>query len=261
MDDLEDSLKRLFQDPRLDMRVAPGAEQKVVAGARRVRRNRIALVTSAGVLSLAVLAGGTFLLARPAGPETTGVAGQPSDLPVESSEPTTTVETPQTTTTNRGATPSSSAATHRAETTSSQTTVLRPPQASLSIGPTGFGSLVLGMSEADLANTNSTRPMVVAESNASCVSYRLADVPATLTVSKRYGLVSIAVTEAAQTPERMSIGSPEAAVRSTYRAAASAPGTFSAIAPGNSAALYQFRFTDGKVSEIALVSRKQDCPG
>jgi hypothetical protein len=134
MDELEESLKRLFQDPRLDMRAAPDADEKVVAGARRVRRNRIAMITSAGVMSLAVLAGGTFLLASPAGPEPIGPAVQPSDLPIESSINSPTSErapdqlpSPATTTTR--STPIAPAA-------PTSTKAQRPPGATVTDAPT-----------------------------------------------------------------------------------------------------------------------------
>jgi hypothetical protein len=86
--DLEDELTRLFQDERLDVRVAADAEQTVVAGARRVRRRRIALVSAAGVLSVSALAAGAVFLVRPTptptevgGPQLTITSSTPSPVP------------------------------------------------------------------------------------------------------------------------------------------------------------------------------------
>src|SRR5688572_12165679 len=137
MDDLEDSLKRLFQDSRLDMRVAPDAENTVVRGARRVRRRRITMISTAGVMSLAVLAGGTFLLARPA-PQPTEVATQPTDLPITTTSPTTTSPATQ-------HPPAPPQLTEPTPATSSTTEAGGPPSsrpaeptAVTSLGPTGF---------------------------------------------------------------------------------------------------------------------------
>jgi hypothetical protein len=250
MDDLEDSLKRLFQDSRLDMRVAPDAENTVVRGARRVRRRRITMISTAGVMSLAVLAGGTFLLARPA-PQPTEVATQPTDLPITTTSPTTT-ERPT-------VAPSQQPTEPTPATTSSTTEAGEPPSsrpaeptAVTSLGPTGFGSFRIGMTEEQVTTT---RQAQVVSGTSSCSTYRIQDMTgtSTLTVSKRFGLVAIALTAQATTPERITIGSTEDQVRTTYRT------TVSTTVPGNPNADYRFRYTAGKVSEITLVAKQQDC--
>ncbi|MBP2321718.1 hypothetical protein JOF56_002103 [Kibdelosporangium banguiense] len=254
MDELEDSLKRLFRDSRLDIQVAPGADSAVVSGARRVRRRRIAMISAAGVMSLAVLAGGTFLLARPA-PQQNQVANQPTDLPlVTATSPTSATDTPKDVPAAPSVAPSST-------TTSVTTPRSRPveqapgtPTVVASFGPTTYGPFRLGMTDAQLTATSGieTEPM---SDSASCFRYRVSGTPeiAALTVSKRYGLVAITVNASAQTPQNITIGSTEAQVRAAYGA------TITTTVPGNTSANFQFRYTDGKVSEMTLASKTQDC--
>jgi hypothetical protein len=255
MDDLEDSLKRLFQDSRLDMRVATDAEEAVVRGARRVRRRRVAMISTAGVMSLAVLAGGTFLLARPA-PQPTEVATQPTDLPITTTEPTPPTEqspqeaqpSPPTTTTT--------STTNQTPPSSRPGQTPGPPTAVVAIGPTGYGTFRLGMSEAQLTASRKEIQAEPVSDAASCARYRTQGTTdtSTLTVSRRHGLVAITVTTNAQTPQGITIGSTDAQVNSTYRS------TLTVTVPDNPNANFQFRYTDGKVSEITLAAKQSDCP-
>lgn len=82
--DLDDELRRLFQDDRLEIQVKPGADEAVVTGARRLRRRRVAMASAASTLAVAtVVAGGVAL---------SGVAG-PTDLPPAASSVLTTTTT------------------------------------------------------------------------------------------------------------------------------------------------------------------------
>jgi hypothetical protein len=252
-DDLEDSLKRLFQDSRLDMRVAPAAAEKVVRGARRVRRRRVALISSVGVMSLAVLAGGTFLLARPA-PQPTEVATQPTDLPITTT--TTTAPTELATVAPPPPTLAPTSTTKVQEPATSRPAAELPaaPTGRTDLGPTGFGGYQLGMTESQLGATGQA-PEATPAGQSSCVTYRIKGMPdaSTLTVSKRYGLVTITLSADATTPQGITIGSTEDQVRATYR-------TTPATVPQNPNAEYRFRFTAGKVSEITLAAKTSDCP-
>ncbi|MGH3863358.1 hypothetical protein [Actinokineospora sp.] len=62
---LDDELQRLFADERLDVPVRPGATEAVVAGARRVRRRRVATAAVGGAAALSLLAGTAIVLAKP----------------------------------------------------------------------------------------------------------------------------------------------------------------------------------------------------
>lgn len=255
MDDLEDSLKRLFQDSRLDVHAAPDAEKTVVRGARRVRRRRVAMISSVGAMSLAVLAGGTFLLARPA-PQSNEVATQPTDLPITTTTSTDPTELP----TVAPAPPTliTSSTTKPEEPVTSRPAAELPaaPTGRTDLGPTGYGTFQLGMTEAQLGATRQApgATPTPTETNA-CGTYRIRGMSdtSTLTVSKRYGLVGIALSADATTPQGITIGSTEDQARATYRATP-------ATVPENPNAEYRFRFTAGKVSEITLAAKTSDCP-
>jgi len=83
--DLEDELKRLFADERLTVQVPADAEKTVVAGAKRIRRRRPALVSAAGVVAAAAVVTGTLMLPHGPDPAPT-IAGAPP-LSVTSSVP------------------------------------------------------------------------------------------------------------------------------------------------------------------------------
>ncbi|MET1076288.1 MAG: hypothetical protein ABWY11_26835, partial [Umezawaea sp.] len=61
--DLDDELRRLFRDERLDIQVKPGADQAVVTGARKVRRKRMMLASAGGTFAVAALVAGGIALA------------------------------------------------------------------------------------------------------------------------------------------------------------------------------------------------------
>ncbi|CAM3992898.1 hypothetical protein KIPE111705_35145 [Kibdelosporangium persicum] len=259
--DLEDELNRLFHDERLDMRVAPDAETHVVAGARRVRRRRVALMSAAGVLSAAVLAGGAFVLARPT-PPSNGIAQQPT-LPIE----TTSSPTPTGAPSSSGPTESStrpevqapSAGTSRpAAPTAGTRSTTPPPSATIPspvglaiLGPSGVGRMRLGMTEEQLLATSQVHSPE--RSSAGCALYTSKTATGTVHLSADKTVVAFAFTSGVVTPERVTIGSPEEAVRAAY----SGMTGNSVRAPGNANATYEFTFIGGKVSKIALVAAQQ----
>ncbi|WP_258344832.1 hypothetical protein [Saccharopolyspora gregorii] len=66
MGDLDDELRRMFADDRLEVPVRTGAEWSLVAGARRRRKRQTTLAAVGGVLAMGVLfGGGAVLVARP----------------------------------------------------------------------------------------------------------------------------------------------------------------------------------------------------
>jgi hypothetical protein len=83
--DLEDELKRLFADERLTVQVPADAEKTVVAGAKRIRRRRTALVSAAGVVAAAAVVTGTLMLTH--GPDTAPTIDGGPPLSVTSSVP------------------------------------------------------------------------------------------------------------------------------------------------------------------------------
>jgi len=81
--DLDDELRRLFQDQRLDIPVKAGADDAVVTGARRVRRNRRMLASAGSAFAVAALVAGGIALAG---------LGSPTSLPPASTSTATTTE-------------------------------------------------------------------------------------------------------------------------------------------------------------------------
>jgi hypothetical protein len=85
--DLDDELRRLFQDQRLDIPVKPGAEHAVVTGARRVRRRRTALAGAGSAFAVAALVAGGVALAGLGGSSSMPPAGPPPTATAEQTAP------------------------------------------------------------------------------------------------------------------------------------------------------------------------------
>jgi hypothetical protein len=224
--DLEDELKRLFQDDRLDVQVAADAEKIVVAGARRTYRRRTALISAAGVLSAAVLATGTVTLTG--GPEQSTVADRPSlsittgpssvvpsglppgtEAPAKPNSAPTSVSSP-----GVGDPPTITKSTVKGPTASPS----HPPASSVTatlIGSQSYGPFTLGMSDADvqaLIQANGVK------TSAGCSVYQIPGQNGSqLVVSPTKGLVTIApVASKLTTPQGVGIGSTPEQVKAKY---------------------------------------------
>ncbi|MFC0115835.1 hypothetical protein [Kibdelosporangium aridum] len=259
--DLEDELNRLFKDERLDMRVAPDAETHVVAGAKRVKRRRVAMMSAAGVLSAAVLAGGAFVLAQPS-PQSSQIANQPTDLPVDnpsspSEAPPSSATTEQSTlpaappNTSRPVEPAPGTVRNPPKTTS---TTVPPIAPAATLGPNGFGNMRLGMTEEELLATGQVQGTQKPPTT-GCTSYTTKTAGGTVWVSPDSGVVAFVFRSGVATPERVGIGSTLEAVKATYPDFSGN----SAKVPGNASAKYQFSITGGKVSGLNLLAAQQDC--
>ncbi|RSM65340.1 hypothetical protein DMH04_49200 [Kibdelosporangium aridum] len=260
--DLEDELNRLFKDERLDMRAAPDAETHVVAGAKRVKRRRVAMMSAAGVLSAAVLAGGAFVLAQPS-PQSSQMANQPTDLPVDNPSSAPSQAPPSSTTTEMSTLPSAPSATSRpVEPTpgtvrnppSATSTTVPPIAPAATLGPNGFGKMRLGMTEDELLATGQVQATQKPPTT-GCTSYATKTAGGTVWVSPDSGVVGFVFRSGVATPERVGIGSTLDAVKTAYPDFSGN----SAKVPGNASAKYQFSFTGGKVSGLNLLAAQQDC--
>jgi hypothetical protein len=265
--DLEDELTRLFQDERLDVRVAPHAEQAVVAGARRVRRRRVALISAAGVLGALAVAGGTIVLAR--GPATTDSAVPPPPLPITSSvtstspEPSASLADP----TPEGPPPTMKPSTPPEATRA--TTSISPPRTSSPspisatvLGPTGYGSLRLGMTEAQLLATGQVSAARTPGAG-TCAQYTInGQSGSRLEVSATRGLVIIDPGTAIHTPEGISEGSTVQQAKAKYADYDSQGSPVIVKVPGNPAAwFYLYPDPDGTIGQITLVGSQTECTG
>jgi hypothetical protein len=85
--DLDDELRRLFHDQRLDIPVRPGADVAVVTGARRVRRRRLALASAGSTFAVAALVAGGIALSGLGGASSMPPAGPPAVTSTVTAEP------------------------------------------------------------------------------------------------------------------------------------------------------------------------------
>ncbi len=270
MGDLEDELTRLFQDKRLDVQVAADAEKTVVAGARRVRRNRVLLVSAAGVVAAAVLATGTIVLTR--GPSSSNQVADPPTLSITA--------TTSNGTTSPGATPQSQAPS--APTTApgsghpspTVTTSPRPPSASTSkpaatvavtatvLGPNGYGPFRLGMTADQVLATNQVNQPVAPVPAGECTTFTIAGQPGSrLVVSTRSGVVLIDPSIKVHTPEDVGEGTNIEIALSHYHDFDAQKNPSVVAVLGRASAWYSISFNPdtANVTGIALLGSKTEC--
>ncbi|MFB9906487.1 hypothetical protein [Allokutzneria oryzae] len=229
---LDDELRRLFDDERVELRVRPGAEQAVVRGARRRRnRRRVTAVGAAAVAVVAALAGGTALNGLGKGssapPATGAVDGAPTPDVADWSA--------------------------------------LPPDDVL--GPRGQGRLRLGMSEAEAVATGLIKINSKAESNRGCRGYNYVNEVIrhgyySVLFSEKYGLVRLEARDGAKTPEGIGVGSPVGEVSRRYtdtRSRHGAVGERITDVPGNPDANYWLIVRNDVLTEVRLELKEQDC--
>jgi hypothetical protein len=218
---IDEELRRLFGDDRLDVAVRPDADRVIVAGARRIRRCRFVAAT-AGAVAVAVLLGSGIALA--------GDGKQASLPPAESMDttPPTTTAPPDTTTTT---TPPSATKPPEApppspgtrnptpteeETTPAPTTPPVPPPVDVVdavFGPSGYGPLTLGM-PLDAAVATGALGEALWD-NGICARYPVNGGGHVL-ISHKFGTTRIAAGPSARTPEGIGFGSTVAEIRTAY---------------------------------------------
>lgn len=257
---LDDELRRLFADDRLDIPVHAGATETVLTGARRRRHRRVAAVTASTALVAVLLVGGIAIAGgvpdstpiRPAGPTTTESLAAPTTTPAR--PPTSTTTTRPSTTTPRA---------------TGAVTADPPPDAASGpiLGPDGFGALKLGMSYDDAVATGVMIPDGPPLEDRGCGGYDLVgypNSPSTISVYAMHdlGVAAIFLQKGMRTPEGIKLGSP---VKDFYAAYPdTGPGDWQAVAavPGNPDAIYHMVISkDGKVGSLALALRKHECFG
>ncbi|WP_439385388.1 hypothetical protein [Amycolatopsis lexingtonensis] len=269
-DELEQRLRAMFADERLDLPPPPEAGAAIVAGAGRRRRRRRNLQAVTGVAAAVVVvsagltlvrihtedgtavmsADGTDLTVKPPENLTQGRSPQPS-TPMPTGTQSIEVSAPPGTTTPKPPRPPSS----------------RPPTAlpSVSTGPLlaadGFGRLKLGMSEADVTAQDIT--LSEAQAGPSCTVYKAegSGVPAaaSVVISKAVGLVVVTPDVVAHTAEGIGAGATKEQVLAAYPAAKDETG--GVVAPASATADYHFLLGAAGVTQTSLMSVNQDCAG
>jgi hypothetical protein len=273
--DLDDELRKLFADERLDVPVRPEADRVVVSGARQVRRRRAGVIFGGGVLTVAtvLLVGTAFGVSGDAPSRTPLAAADSSGLTTTPPAPSSTTATATPTTTdNPPAAATTLTATHATTTTSTTTTIVTttkaaPPASPLAFGPSTAGQLTLGMSADAAVATGLIKPNAQPVNKAGCQGFDYTGLPNppyhySVLISPRYGLVRVGGIANAETSEGIYVGSPEADVLLAYPDTAKphgAVGEYVTPVPGNPNAHYWIIMTDQVVTDLRLELAVQDC--
>jgi hypothetical protein len=231
-----------------------------VAGARRRRRNRVALAAAGGVLAMvAVVSAGVVL---------TGI-GRPDTVSSATGPVLTTTIPPVT------------------PTTSTPAVAPQPVLNGLAfvLGPVGYNKLMLGMPLKEAAATGLFRQTKQETVSAGCLRYTTvisatyaglappeaagAATPATpvkgkleVLVSLREGVVELDGDPLLHTPEGIGVGAPEELIAQAYPQLNVSRGTATVQVGGNPDAVYVFGLNGtGTVTSFSLRLAKSDCPG
>ncbi|WP_434451873.1 hypothetical protein [Lentzea sp. E54] len=266
MDDLDDELRKLFSDDRLDVHSTPVSTEAVVRGADRRRRRRtavsgafvvVALIgLGLGVPQLGLLSAdspvGALLQTASSGATTTP---PPPSVSTVTSTVTKTVEQPPATNGgNPGGPNTGSPSKPRSSTASSPAT----PEAQ----PGRYGTLALGMSEADALKTGSlVEPGSAADPDNRCKAYAtktVADGNAVI-ISPAEGIVRITVPSYAKTTKNIGVGSTVTEVKDAYPTAAQNGSSLVVQMAATPRWSYVFENDGTKVTTVLMRLAANDC--
>jgi hypothetical protein len=274
---VDDELRRMLDDlgDRLDVPVRFDATEVILAGAKRLRRRRIAAATASGVVAVVLLAGIGILLARPgpesappavtwnAPPPTTSSSPSASLLPPRSRVHPSTNEPPEGTATGGVLGPGIDGGPAGGDKPPPPSPE-RPPVTGVQLGPDGFGSVRLGMSYEELVATGA-----LSESEppppSGCATYEFTDPVGSgqVQITSVGGVQAIRPATGTHTVDGVSSGWTLAQVRVLYPEVT--PEFVAAQNPvpvevrGNPGVVYMITFADEVVSEISLRYADQFC--
>ncbi|GAT70042.1 hypothetical protein PS9374_05722 [Planomonospora sphaerica] len=125
-------------------------------------------------------------------------------------------------------------------------------------GPFGFGGVRLGM---NAKKAKATKKIVFASGSGPCAAWDLKAYPSgALYISKKYGVAVIAAPKGVKTPRGIKIGSTGGQLKRAYPGVRRAVNGYAVITvPGNAKADYLFQLSRGRVSEMVLALKSQDC--
>ncbi|MCP2244726.1 hypothetical protein [Lentzea aerocolonigenes] len=263
--DLDDELRRLFSDDRLDVHSTPDATEAVVRGAERRRRRRSATTTA---FALVVLVGaGAALTQLPRSDDTAGDLLPTSTSSASATTTTTAVSTFTSTAIVTVDPPPNSNSSSSVKTETGQPTnkttipaIPAPPQPQAQPGQ--FGSLKLGMSEADALATGSLiEPSSAADPENRCKAYATKSVPDAnaVIISPVRGIVRITVPGYAKTPKGITVGSTVDQVKAAYPNATQSGSTLFAKMAATPAWSYVFETDGSSVTAVLMRLDANDC--
>nr|WP_243870014.1 hypothetical protein [Amycolatopsis granulosa] len=265
----------------MDVAVRPDAEQRVVAGARRRRRHRrTAAAVSGGALTMVALtaigialagvgAGRTETLPAtnppvPAVPTTAApVSGEPVPGGPVLPPPSGNAVPPSASggaMSSSATVPGSGSRTPPPSSSSAPASKQRPASTDPTIGPSGWGRLVLGMSEAQAVATDEF-DMSEGVSGSPCHRYWLRNGGSSpVDISPSYGVARISAKPGVTTPEGIGVGSTDDEVMAAYPSATKTGYVITAPVPGNSRAVYIFTTDPSqKIFSLRLELATQNC--
>ncbi len=273
--DLDDELRKLFADERLDVRVRPEADRVIVTGARRIRRRRAGVVFGGGMLSVATMlvAGTAFGVSGDAPHQTIVAAATDSPAPTTTTTPapvstTTTVESTTTVVPTSPPAVRTTTTTPKSTTPTSTTTPskVKPPSGALMFGPTAVNGLHLGMTASEAVATGLLNATPGPVDYYGCQGYQWAGRAVfgeyyPLLFSPKLGLVKIGGIAEAETAEGIYAGSTDADVRAAYptQSKSHIGGDWVTPVPGNATEHYWFIISDHSVTQLRLELASQDC--
>lgn len=128
-------------------------------------------------------------------------------------------------------------------------------------GPYGYGGVRLGMT---LKQAQATRTIAKKLDGGQCSGWDLKAHPTGrdsvgLYISKKLGVAVIGAPKGVETPEGIKVGSTMKQVKKAYPRLDTTGNYPVAVVPGNPKALYYFLSYRGKVHELALALKNQDC--
>ncbi|GLY48131.1 hypothetical protein [Lentzea sp. NBRC 102530] len=223
MDDLDDELRKLFSDDRLDVHSTPISTESVVAGATRRRHRRTAVAGAFALVALVGAGTGVLQVSRMGQDDSIGALLTTSSSVATTTPPPVSVSTFTSTATVTVNAPTGSGPSGE-ETKSSGTNTPKSngtssPPATPEAQPGRYGTLALGMSEADAVATGSlVGAGTPADPDNKCKNYatKSNSVDDAVVISPERGIVRITLPEYAKTPKNVGKGSKVTEVKTAY---------------------------------------------
>lgn len=257
-DDLDDELRRLFSDDRLDVHVTPDATDAVLRGADRRRRRRAAVTTAFAVVVL--VGAGIGLTRLPSSTDVPAGALLPTSMPTSSSTPPAPSISTVTRTTVVTVDPPATGNPTAGNTSKARTTTPPSPPPS---EPGRFGKLALAMSQADALATGSlVEPSSPADPEGRCVAYATTTVPdgKAVVISPARGIVRITLPGYAKTQKGISAGSTVADVQAAYPTATQSGSELRVEMAATPKWTYVFETDGAAVAVVRMRLAANDCP-